>query len=281
MERFLCKNGPDSLSVPPSVVQQLAWTAPEQLHFSSAALEAAARQMEHSGWIRLPFCNTLCAEGLGARPLLSLTGARIKETPYNDVQQLPSDFSCDFPRMSALLAAVDHLSSDEMAVAYSIEGPFTLLTSLLPMGKVFSALRKPSGVELLSLAEKWIRQYTDVLCSRGIKLLSFADPVATPDIIGERMFTSIYVPCLQRILKEILLQNPKISLFLCGKMTQSLLDCGICHTVAWLPDTHCDTFGQALSAFCTHQKEGAILGHFCLNLLDAKRPYVEQIIFDK
>lgn len=281
MERFVCNSEPDSLSIPPSVAEELACTTPEQLHLSSQTLEIAARRMERSGWIRLPFCNTLCAEGLGAAPVLSFTGARIKAPPYGGINELPDHFSPGFPRMTALLAAMDRLAADGAAVAYSIEGPFTLLTSLLPMGRVFATLRKSSGCELLSRAEKWIGEYADIVCAHKAKVLSFADPVATPDIIGQKMFAELYVPCMRRVLSKILGKNWGITIFLCGKMTQGLLDSGTCHVVEWVPNSSCTTFGEALSAFCAQHAEGAILGHFCLNLLDAKRPYVEQIVFDE
>lgn len=279
MEAFVCHGGPDTLSLSPTLAEAMSLTAPEQLHLSSIAMTEAARRMERSGWIRLPFCNTLCSEGLGARPVLSLTGARVKEPPYASPDQLPRTFSADFPRMSVLLSALDELTADGASIAYSIEGPFTLLTSLLPMGKIFSALRKPSGQELLDLAENWICQYAGLVCSHGVSLLSFADPVATPDIIGDKLFTAVYVPRMKKVLRRIQAENPGIPLFLCGKMTQGLMDRGICRTVGWIPHTACTTFGQALCAFCAQQKPDALLGHFCLNLLDARRPYVEEIIF--
>lgn len=112
--------------------------------------------------------------------------------------------------MSALLSALDELTADGASVAYSIEGPFTLLTSLLPMGKIFSALRKPYGQELLDLAENWICQYAGLVCSHGVRLLSFADPVATPDIIGDKLFTTVYVPRMKKILHRIQAENPGI-----------------------------------------------------------------------
>lgn len=96
MEAFVCHGGPDTLSLSPSLAEAMSLTAPEQLHLSSAAMTEAARRMERSGWIRLPFCNTLCSEGLGARPVLSLTGARVKERP------MPAWISCPgvFRRLS-------------------------------------------------------------------------------------------------------------------------------------------------------------------------------------
>ena len=279
MEPFVCRGGPDALSLPSSLAEALALSSPEQLHLSASAMAEAARRMEHSGWVRLPFCNTLCSESLGAKPVLSLTGARVKTPPYANPDQLPADFSPNFPRMAALLRALDNLAADGASIAYSIEGPFTLLTSLLPMGKVFSALRKPSGQALLDLAEKWICQYAGLVCSHGVKLLSFADPVATPDIIGDKLFTAAYIPRMGKLLHRLRVENPEVSFFLCGKMTQALLDRGMCRTAAWTPQGGCLAFGQALSAFCAQQKPGSLLGHFCLNLLDAKHPYVEEIMF--
>lgn len=280
MERFICRGGTDALSLPPYLVEVMSIKAPEQLHLSSTAMVQAARHMERSGWIRLPFCNTICSESLGAKLVLSLTGARVKEPPYTSPDQHPRDITTAFPRMSALLEALDDLTASGAAVAYSIEGPFTLLTSLLPMGKVFSALRKPLGQELLTRAECWICQYASLVCAHGVKLLSFADPVATPDIVGDRLFTTVYAPCMKKLLRRIQTENPEVPIFLCGKMTQCLLDLGLCHTAEWQPHTACVTFGQALSVFCSQRTGNAILGHFCLNLLDAKHPCVERIIFE-
>lgn len=175
------------------------------------------------------------------------------------------------------LMILNQLTSRGDLVAYNVDGPFTLLCSLFPMSRAFSALRKPSGNLLLQKAEDWISMYADQAVKNGVQLLSFSDPVATIDILGERMFSSVYMPCLIRLLNRLQAEHPDIPIHLCGKLTQCLLDTGACQTKLWQAD-NCETYGQALAAYCDC-RQGGIIGHFCLNLLDDKRPYLTIINF--
>lgn len=277
MERFVCANGSDDLQIPYALVQELHITSADQLHLGADHVAPVARRLGKSGWVRLPFCSTLCSEALGAKPVLAMTGARVKEPPYQKVEELPDALDLDTPRLAAMLRALETLAGEGRYVAYNIEGPFTLLCALLPMNRVFSALRKPAGAEMLRKAEDWVSAYAALAVEKGAKMLSFADPVATIDILGERMFTTVYVPCVKGLLQRLRAEHPDIPIHLCGKLTQCLLDTGACAAEPWRPEG-CRTYGQALTACCERGK-GGVVGHFCLNYLDAKRPYVTLIEF--
>ena len=274
MERFVCVNGSDNLQIPEKLLHELNITDPEQIHLSAGNLVRAASNLEKAGWVRLPLCNTLLGEALGASPTLTLSGARIRENPWARVEELPAvpDFST--PRMAAMLHAVEMLAEEGYRVAYNIEGPFALLCALLPMSRVFSALRKPAGAEMLEKVEDWVCKYAAAAVEKGAKLISFADPVATVDILGERVFTTAYVPSLRRVLRRIRAEHPEVLIHLCGKLTQSLLDTGCCAVRHWECSDPSAVYGQALQAFAAEGQQ-EILGHFCLNFLDAKRPYVK------
>lgn len=277
MERFVCINGSDNLQIPEEILSRLSAQSPEAFHMDAAQLAAVALKMETAGWVRLPFCNTLCSEALGAKPVLSANGARVKEPPFRQVSELPEQLSADMPRLAAMMQALELLSRQENAVAYNIEGPFSLLCTLLPMSRVFSTLRKPEGEAMLHRAEEWVSAYAELAVSRGAAMISFADPVATRDILGDRVFLSAYVPCLKRVLHTLQEQHPHVPIHLCGKLTQSLLDTGSCTVQVWNAEG-CRTYGQALEAFCS-RKESGLIGHYCLNFLDAKRPYIKLINF--
>ena len=277
MERFVCVNGSDNLQIPSHILQELELTSAEQFHRNPGMIASIAERMESSGWVRLPFCNTLCCEALGAAPTLSMAGARVKEPPYRQISDLPETFSADTARLSAMMQALETLAARGKAVAYNMEGPFSLLCTLLPMNRVFAALRKPEGAAMLARAEDWAIAYADLAVSRGAKLLSFADPIATRDILGDRVFLNVYVPCLKRVLARLQEKHPHIPVHLCGKLTQSLLDTESCTVEIWNSEG-CDTYGQALTRFCC-EDTGGLVGHFCLNFLDAKRPYIKLIYF--
>ena len=278
MDRFVCISGSDGLQIPSDLLETMGITEPAQLHLDCANLVRAARSREQGGWVRLPLCNTLLGEALGACPTFSASGARIREAPWARPEQLPACPDFTLPRMDAMLRAVETLAGEGAWVAYGIEGPFSLLCALLPMGRVFSALRKPVGAEMLARAEDWVVMYASKAVARGAKLISFADPVATLDILGERVFTASYVPSLRRVLERIAREHPHIPVHLCGKLTQSLLDAGCC-TARQLDSADASaTYGQTLRHYAACGS-GGVVGHFCLNFLDAKRPYVKAIEF--
>lgn len=277
MERFKCVNGSDNLQIPAPLLEELSVTEPAELHLQPDIIADVCRRMQTGGWVRLPFCNTLCGEALGAQPVLSLSGARVKEPVFQKADQLPAELNPDTPRLAAMLQTVECLKAEGKCVAYNVEGPFTVLCALLPMNRVFSALRKSTGGDLLQMAENWISSYTDLAVKRGAALISFADPVATIDILGERMFTTVYLPCLKRLLLRLRAEHPHVPIHLCGKLTQCLLDIETCTVEKW-EAKDAMTYAQALTAFC-QSGHGGIIGHFCLNFLDAKRPYLKLVEF--
>ena len=276
MDRFACVNGTDNLQIPEKLWKELDIETSQQLHLSADLIGKTAVGLAQSGWLRLPFCNTLCSEALGSKPVLSQSGARVKEPPYQNVEQLPQELERSTPRLDTMLRALGALSKDGCHVAYNIEGPFTLLCSMLPMNRVFSALRKPTGVQMLQTAEDWVSQYTALAVEQGAGMISFADPVATIDILGERMFTAIYVPCLKRLLARLHQEYPRVPIHLCGKLTQCLLDIGACSVAKWTGETQCETYGHVLEDYL-QTESGGLIGHFCLNFLNAKRSYLELI----
>lgn len=279
MERFVCLNGIENQHVTESLAATLGISSSDQLHYQAECISKVSQTISVANWIRLPFCSTLCAEALGAHPVLSLSGAWIKEPTYQKPEDLPLEPDWTQHRMTTMLDAVELLSRDEKRIAYNVEGPFTLLSALLPTNRIFTSLRKSSGKTLLQNTEDWICQYADLAIKRGAKLISFADPVATVDILGSRMFTEVYVPCLRHLLDRLQSEHPEVVIHLCGKLTQCLLDTGDCEMEYWYPDS-CKTYGDALAAYCETRNSGMI-GHFCLNYLDTKRPYISIINWNR
>ena len=275
MEKFVCVNGSDNLQIPSCLLEQLSVAHPQDIHMNAGVIFQVAQRMEQSGWIRLPFCNTLLAEALGATPTLSVSGARIKEPAFAKPEEFMTIQVQETARLCAMLEALAQLSKVGKKVAYNIEGPLTLLCALLPMNKVFSALRKPIGKQMLSQVEEWIVRYAEMAVERGAKIISFADPIATVDILGSQMFVNQYVPCLLQLLIRLQERFPDTVIHLCGKLTQSLIDTKQCTLTRWEGQKG-QSYGQTLTEFCG---KGGIVGHYCLNYLGANRNYLELIDF--
>ena len=104
-------------------------------------------------------CSTLISEALGADVKLSLGGARIKEEKYKLKEEISTLFNKkinkECKRLSVMIEELlEKLSSNGKHVIYGIEGPFSLLSSLIPIGKMFSTLRKDKEGKLLLNAKK-------------------------------------------------------------------------------------------------------------------------------
>ena len=147
---------------------------------------------------------------------------------------------------------------------WQLDGPLTVLGQLIPMGRLFVALRKSD--ELLTLAEDWICRWADWAVVRGVKVLSFADPIATLDLLGEKTYRSVYLPALRHLLDRLRREHPDTVLYVCGKMTQSLLDSDA--VVSRIRRFDADNYGEALRSFC-RCPEDAMVGHFCAHLLSS------------
>ena len=156
----------------------------------------------------------------------------------------------------ALLAGED--------LIWQLDGPLTVLGQLIPMGRLFVALRKSD--ELLRRAEDWLCSWADWALQRGAKVLSFADPIATLDLLGEKTYRGVYLPALRRLLDRLRAEHPEAVLYVCGKMTQSLLDCDA--VVSRVKRFDAANYGEALRAFC-REPEDAMVGHFCAHLLSS------------
>lgn len=235
---------------------------PEGWHFSPEKLVEAAKAQGAEGWLVFPFCTTMLAESLGAKPVLSLEGARITETPYRKAEEIPEAPDFTLPRFAALAAAMDSVRGGD--IIFQVDGPLTALGQLIPMGKLFVSLRRSD--ELLRRAEDWVCQSAAWAVLHGAKLLSFADPVATLDMLGEKTFTGLYLPSLRRIFERLQKENPGVTVYVCGKMTQSLLDAGAVRPMR--RQYEAKTYAQALRQYCRNP-EDAMLGHFCVQLLKA------------
>ncbi len=273
VQRFACAPGMER-SLPASVRESLGITSPEKLHLDPESIVQAARAAASDGWIYLPFCNTMVSESLGAHPTLSLDGARVRENPYQKIEELPAAIDLSPPRIRAMFEAVRILSGEGRRVVFQFEGPFTLLSTLLPMSRMFASLRKPAGDELLSRAEDWICAYVDAAAACGIRMLSFADTVATVDILGKKMYTQKYIGCCKSLLGRLRLEHPEIPIHLCGKTSQSMLDSDSCTARVWEPSVPCRTYGDALTAWLDAGDYAELPGQYCLNLMSAPHPWV-------
>ena len=280
MKKFVCTiNFEDEFKISEKLIRDLNIKDPKTLHEDINIMYEIAMELEDNGWIILPMCSTLISEALGADVKLSLGGARIKEEKYKLKEEISTLFNKkinkECKRLSVMMELLEKLSSNGKHVIYGIEGPFSLLSSLIPIGKMFSTLRKDKEGKLLLNAKKWVLEYAFMAIENGAEVISYADPIASIDIIGEKMFKEVYVPICKSIIDELKENYPEIVIHLCGKLTQSMIDTDCCDITK---ETYSEknSYGQVMREYVKNN-ERKLIGHYCLNLLNNNRNYLEFI----
>ncbi|HGM3508679.1 TPA: uroporphyrinogen decarboxylase family protein [Clostridioides difficile] len=181
----------------------------------------------------LPLCDTMCAQSLGGNILIDeLSTPRVKNYKYNDIEELLNLQKVDFDKVEAneVLKAIKKLSSENEDVILSIEGPITILSSLIDLTTIVKALknRKNDLYKVLEYVKNFIVEYAVKGVESGAKIISYADPTGNMDILGKRTFCNLSSDITMEIFKELQEKiNGKASIHICGRTTTSLLNLGL------------------------------------------------------
>lgn len=269
MSPFVCLSTSEPELLSPTVLEDMGLREPRELHENAGNIaKAAAGVCTSRGGklVRLPFCNTLEAEALGASVRLGAQGAFVPQQPYASPQDLPQALRIASPRIDAMMQAIGLLRNQGLCVAYGTTGIFTVLSQLIPMSALFKTLRGADGPALLERVENACLDYAERAFRAGAQVLSYADPVATIDIVGRRTFNASVAPSLARYLEGVHRRCPGVAVFLCGKMSQSLLDAGAARFESAPVPPDC-SLEQALLWYVQQPGDKETLGLGCLNRL--------------
>jgi uroporphyrinogen-III decarboxylase len=150
-------------------------------------------------------------------------------------------------------------------VALSVEGPLTIISSLIDPMIFYKGLRNdPSRIrEILTVIENSAIHYSLEGIKRGATIISYADPVGTMDILGPKVYRDFSGPSSRRIIKRIQGEAVKALVHLCGKTSTSLEKAGLARSYP-IPAADDSTYGQAMSGLIDRLTEPAVIGHRCI-----------------
>ncbi len=229
---------------------------------------ALARQAELGGSLCfLPFCCTLEAEALGAPIRLGDAVAGPRAAAFvcaglRDVLALPPmDIGCG--RIARVLAACQALAGQGEAVALEISGPLTILNWLMELAAVFREWRRDEALfrDVLARLDRELRLFALAAAGRGVRAISFADPVGTLSVLGPGRFDfladAFTRPFLGRLREA---QGFAAALHVCPKTAGGLVSRGL---AAWreLPAGGPGSYAEACLAAGA---DGRIYGEACL-----------------
>ena len=267
---FIC-TGDDLERIPEEVIQKTGISLPGA-HSDKNSMATLARELRiHRRDViaRVPFCVTVEAEAFGAHIKLgdALNGPRVESYQFASIEEMSDlqGLALNEGRIREVLDAVGILAAAGEKVVLSVEGPFTILSSLIDPMQFYKGLRKdPQRIlEILSVIEKGIIRYSLEGIKRGATIISYGDPVGAMGIVGPKVYREYSGPSSWRIIKEIKEAGGKVILHLCGKTSTALEEIKMARAYPIATDS-AQTYGQALLGQLDQATEPLVIGHRCI-----------------
>jgi [methyl-Co(III) methanol-specific corrinoid protein]:coenzyme M methyltransferase len=208
-------------------------------HHSAELMESLAYDVyKNTGFenFGIPFCMTVEAEALGS----AVDFGSLKCEPKIDSEPFPSADNVNFlpqgailknNRAQAVITAVYNLSkkNPDIPVIGSLTGPISLAASIVDPMTFLKGLRKnrESSHRVLNYVSDQLIEYARLIVDNGASVISIADPTATGEILGPKMFEEYAVPFINKITAAILEMGVPVIVHICGNIksvTQHILN---------------------------------------------------------
>lgn len=267
---FKC-SGDNLEQIPEEVIREtgIAFPGAHTDKVSMVNLAQALRKHKGDAFVRVPFCVTVEAEAFGATIKLgnAVVGPRVEAYRFSAYEEMRSLQRLDLTegRIKEVLDAVAILSEQGEKVALSVEGPFTILSSLIDPLNLYKGLRKDPQLmlETLKVIEEGLIRYALEGIKRGASIISYADQVGAMDIVGPKVYREYSGPSSHRIISGIRKTGEKVLIHLCG-LTSTALEKMEMASAYPIEAEEEETYGQSLIGLVDHLSEPIIIGHKCI-----------------
>ena len=274
---FTCP-GNYSEGIPTELLEKSGYQFPEA-HTDIMALVFLSREIKtqnNESVCRLPFCLTIEAEAMGANIKLDdmKNGPRVREYAFTRIEQLEDIQPINFQegRIKTVLDAAAYLNSQAETVALNIEGPFTILSFLIDPKILYKAIRKKDQrvLRLFEKIEENITAYALKGIDKGLKILSYADPVGAVNIIGPQIYKQHSGRLTCNVLKKLSETPHNAIIHLCGQTSTALEKYGFCKSVR-KDHGKSVTYYDAFLKMINDTQQTPVIGHSCFHHIAWKR----------
>ena len=211
------------------VMQQTQHVLPAAHHDSRLMTELAQDVYEYTGFenIGIPFCLTVEAEVLGSKvdygtlscepKIVAEQFASLKEVKKQDQNRMLQD-----GRVVTVAEACGELvrRHADVPVIGNLTGPVSATASIVDPMTFLKELRKdPANAHrVLDYVSEFLIGYARLMRESGIEFFSIADPTATGEILGPKLFAEYAVPYLNKVSDAIHAAGGKVIIHICGEM---------------------------------------------------------------
>ncbi len=211
------------------VMKKTGRTLPEGHHNPELMADIAHDVNENTGFenFGIPFCMTVEAEVLGSE----IDYGTLDCEPKIAKEVFPSVAQVEYKeigimgkntRVSAIIQAEYDLSRKypDVPVVGSITGPISTAASLVDPMVFLRELRKDSGNthKVVDYVTEHLVDFARLMLDNGATIISIADPTATGEILGPKMFKEYAVRYLNKLVDAIHKLNAAVIIHICGRM---------------------------------------------------------------
>lgn len=264
--------------IPDSIVKEKGISFPVA-HTNKDDISLLAKELKNhkkDNICRIPFCVTVEAEAMGANIKLGneKTGPRVDSYIYNNIEELEyiEDIDLSKGRIKEVLDAVEIIKNQGEIVCLNVEGPFTIISSLIDPMIFYRGIRKNRDIvdKFIKVIEDSIVKYILEGIKRGADIISFADPVGAMDIVGPKMYKEVSGKISLNILKRVQPYLNKTLIHLCGKTSTAFEEIGFCEALPIEFDKNI-TYGQSILELLEKNNDVKIIGHWCIKRTPIKK----------
>jgi uroporphyrinogen-III decarboxylase len=263
--------------IPESIARETGVTFPDAHEKSSeiSVLSKALRNYHKDSICRVPFCLTVEAEALGANIKLGdeKIGPRVGEYAFKNIEDLKNlkEINLTKGRIGEVLKAVESLSKQGETVALSVQGPFTIMSSLIDPLIFYKAVRKDrAAVEtFMEVICSSLEEYIQEALKRGAKIISFSDSAGSLDILGPKTYKDFSGRYSHAVLKGLEDKLGSAFVHLCGVTSKSMDKAGFIKSTPIEVEANM-TYGEALEKVINTRDDVKIIGHNCLKRTNLK-----------
>jgi [methyl-Co(III) methanol-specific corrinoid protein]:coenzyme M methyltransferase len=209
------------------VMQKTGSTLPDAHHDGGLMACLALDVHKNTGFenFGIPFCMTIEAEALGSDVDYGSAECepKIAREPYphaGAVNYLPAGSIIKNRRAQAVISAAYILSREypEIPVVGSITGPVSLAASIIDPMTFLKDLRKnrEASHRALDYAASQLIEYAQLIVENGASAITIADPTATGEILGPKLFEEYAVPYINKVVSGIQKMGTPVIVHICG-----------------------------------------------------------------
>jgi [methyl-Co(III) methanol-specific corrinoid protein]:coenzyme M methyltransferase len=211
------------------VMQNRGHTLPSAHHSASLMQELAADVQQETSFenFGIPFCMTVEAEALGSAIDFGTLSCepKIDNEPFSSVTEVeffPINTIAGSPRAAAMAQAAAHLAQrhPDTPVIGSITGPISTAASLVDPMTFLKELRRnqQQAHKVIDYVTSQLIAYAELLIASGVPVISIADPTATGEILGPRLFEQYALVYLNKLVDAIHDTDTPVIVHICGNI---------------------------------------------------------------